>query len=205
MKNIEAILFDLGNTLTASASLVNAFADLAHSPLAFELGLDAEVLLELGKEIDQSIAHLYDGSLHAQPHWLDLWKTATDRHQIDLDTNDVDRLCRAHLSQFVSQCEVQPYSIPLLTFLKAQNIPLALVSNVSGPVEIFEADLQKKGLADFFSATVWSSGVGYRKPDPAIFNIALDTLGVEASNRVLMVGDSEVADIWVATQWGSQR
>ena len=66
---------------------------------------------------------------------------------------------------------------------------------MSGPVEIFEADLQKKGLADFFSATVWSSGVGYRKPDPAIFNIALDTLGVEASNRVLMVGDSEVADI----------
>ena len=64
---------------------------------------------------------------------------------------------------------------------------------MSGPVEIFEADLQKKGLADFFSATVWSSGVGYRKPDPAIF--ALDTLGVEASNRVLMVGDSEVADI----------
>ena len=45
-----------------------------------------------------------------------------------------------------------------------------------------------------------SSVVGLSKPDPAIFRLALDTLGVEAE-RAIHVGDTPAADVegaWAA-------
>ena len=195
MTPFQAILFDLGNTLTASASLSASFADLARFPLAAELGLNAELLPRVGDEIDQSIANLYDGNSTDQPHWIDVWQRATSRHDLNLNCSDVERLCRAHLEHFVSRCRVQPYSVPLLASLQEANIPLGLVSNVTGPVEIFETDLRDKGLASFFAVTVWSSAVGYRKPDPKIFAIALESLSLVPGRHIVMVGDSEKADI----------
>jgi putative hydrolase of the HAD superfamily len=50
------------------------------------------------------------------------------------------------------------------------------------------------GLAARLDAAVFSSGVGKRKPHPAIFERALDELGVAAS-AALFVGDDRRADI----------
>uniref|UniRef100_A0A0A9BGS5 Haloacid dehalogenase-like hydrolase family protein n=1 Tax=Arundo donax TaxID=35708 RepID=A0A0A9BGS5_ARUDO len=44
-----------------------------------------------------------------------------------------------------------------------------------------------------FDAIVVSSEVGFEKPTPEIFKIALDQIGVEASQAV-HVGDDEAAD-----------
>jgi putative hydrolase of the HAD superfamily len=192
---IRAVLFDLGNTLSVSASLSDTFTDLAGSPIAVELGLDDHLMADLGGEIDQSIADLYKGHSTDQPHWLDVWRRPLRRHGIELGSADIERLCRAHLGHFVRSCEVAPHSIPLLTYLREAAIPLGLVSNVTGPVEIFRDDLVRKGLAPYFSTVIWSGTVGYRKPDRRIFEIAIDKLGLEAGPHVAMVGDSEAADI----------
>jgi HAD superfamily hydrolase (TIGR01509 family) len=79
--------------------------------------------------------------------------------------------------------------------LQQAKIPLALVSNATGPVDIFDDDLRHKGLASFFQTVVWSSAVGYRKPHPRIFQAALAGLGLSASPAILMVGDHEQADV----------
>jgi hypothetical protein len=47
---IQAVLFDWGNTLTASISLAESLADLAGSQLATELKLDNRQLSSLGQE-----------------------------------------------------------------------------------------------------------------------------------------------------------
>jgi len=49
-----------------------------------------------------------------------------------------------------------------------------------------------------------SAVVGVAKPDPAIFNLALDTLGVPANGTVLHVGDSLRYDIAGAVAAGLQ-
>ena len=50
------------------------------------------------------------------------------------------------------------------------------------------------GLTDYFQAIVVSEEVGYRKPAPEIFHIALQQLGVTAS-ETLCIGDSLEHDL----------
>lgn len=73
----------------------------------------------------------------------------------------------------------------------AQLYPLVLVSNFYGNINTILADFQ---LADCFSHVVESSVVGVRKPDPAIYQLGVDAIGLPA-DEVLVVGDSFSKDV----------
>jgi putative hydrolase of the HAD superfamily len=192
---IQAILFDLGNTLTKSGSFIEAYQRLETMPHIQAMGLDREALLIISGEIDKIIRELYQKDDYTQPHWFDVWQAAVINSGITLTDDQITALCYAHLQTFLEDCPVEPFAIPLLTTLKEHNIPLGLISNVTGPLELHAANFQRKGLAEFFDVTVWSNAVGIRKPDPRIFQFALDELDLKASKQILMVGDNESADI----------
>ena len=130
-----------------------------------------------------------------QPHWFNVWQQASVAIGLDLSPVEIENLCHAHLKQFVRGCTVKSSSIPLLMSLKEKKIPLALVSNMTGPVELFDKGLEDKGLSTFFDAIVWSSSIGFRKPDIHIFEYALKQLNLKACKEIWMVGDNEQADI----------
>ncbi|XP_062191754.1 uncharacterized protein LOC133895452 isoform X2 [Phragmites australis] len=69
-------------------------------------------------------------------------------------------------------------------------VKLAVVSNFDTRLRKLLKDLN---VSDMFDAIVVSSEVGFEKPAPDIFKIALNKIGVEASNAV-HVGDDETAD-----------
>jgi HAD superfamily hydrolase (TIGR01509 family) len=75
--------------------------------------------------------------------------------------------------------------------LRAAGFKLAVVSNSEGTIEqmLTEVDLRNT-----FDAVVDSAVVGFTKPDPRIFALALDRLGVSPA-EALMVGDSPSADV----------
>jgi putative hydrolase of the HAD superfamily len=195
MKEIQAVLFDLGNTLTRSASLSGSIVGVMDAPITQKLNLGRAQLSRIGIEIDQTINNLYREERLDQPDWRQVWENGAKNVGLDLSSDEVEHLCRAHLTEFVKKCELEPYSISLLKSIQQVNIPLGLVSNVTGPIEIFEKDLREKGLAFFFQVVVWSSGVGYRKPNPKIYEIALESLKLRPGKQIIMVGDSEEADI----------
>ena len=192
---IQAILFDLGNTLTKSASFAEAYRKMETMPHIQAMGLDREALLNLSRELDNIIRELYQKDDHTQPYWFDVWQDAVIKCGIKLTDDQITELCYTHLDAFLQDCPVEPYAIPLLTLLKEHNIPLGLISNVTGPLELHAANFQRKGLAEFFDVTVWSNAIGIRKPDARIFQFALDELNLPASKQILMVGDNESADI----------
>jgi putative hydrolase of the HAD superfamily len=108
-----------------------------------------------------------------------------------------------------------------LRALAALGLPLGVVSNSDGTVQ---SQLRQAGLCYVPDATgttgatgeqappagvpvgviVDSAVVGVAKPDPAIFRIALDALGVPASDTVLYVGDSLRYDVAGAIAAGLQ-
>lgn len=61
--------------------------------------------------------------------------------------------------------------------------------------------LDEEGLVELLEATVCSERVGVRKPDPEIFQIALEALGV-APGDAAMIGDSLPSDITPAKALG---
>ena len=101
-----------------------------------------------------------------------------------------------------------------LRALAVLGLPLGVVSNSDGTVQ---AELRRAGVCYVPAATgepvpagvpvdviIDSAVVGVAKPDPAIFRIALDALGVPASEAVLYVGDSLRYDVAGALAAGLQ-
>ena len=76
--------------------------------------------------------------------------------------------------------------------LRAAGFRLAIVSNSEGTID---AMLTEVGLKAYFETIVDSAIVGSVKPDPRIFQIALERLDVSPSDAV-MIGDLPTADVF---------
>ncbi len=92
-------------------------------------------------------------------------------------------------------------ALATLQELRARDYRLVLVSNVSGPGELFAAALARLGVLELFERAVFSFDVGVRKPDPAIFRRALDPLGCPPA-RAVHVGDMPTRDVLGARRAG---
>jgi putative hydrolase of the HAD superfamily len=98
--------------------------------------------------------------------------------------------------------------------LAALGVPMGVVSNSDGTVQAelrrlgvcYAPDRQAGGHHDGVQVGVIvdSAVAGVAKPDPAIFGIALEALGVPASKTVLHVGDSVRYDVAGALAAGLQ-
>lgn len=88
---------------------------------------------------------------------------------------------------------------PVLDAL-AKRYPLVLVSNFYGNIE---AVLKDFALDNYFQAIIESAVVGVRKPDPAIFALGIEQLGLPAS-QIAVIGDSYDKDIVPASTLGCQ-
>jgi putative hydrolase of the HAD superfamily len=95
---------------------------------------------------------------------------------------------------------VLPGVAEALARLRELGLPLAVVSNWDCALG---DHLERAGLGRFFAAVVGSAESGLEKPDPAIFALALERLGVEPG-RALHVGDHPVLDEQAARAAGMQ-
>lgn len=86
---------------------------------------------------------------------------------------------------------------PVLEQLSSE-YKLVLVSNFYGNIETVLKDF---GLYDCFSGIIESSVVGVRKPDPAIYRLGVEAIGLPAG-EVLVVGDSFSKDVIPAKSVG---
>ena len=86
---------------------------------------------------------------------------------------------------------------PTLDYLY-ERYPMVLVGNFYGNIE---SVLKTYNLDKYFKTIVESAVVGVRKPDPAIFGLGVDALGLKPE-EVLVVGDSVSKDIVPARALG---
>ncbi len=101
-----------------------------------------------------------------------------------------DRHAAALYERVIDPASWTPYpdTVQVLDGLRADGIPTSVVSNIAWDIrEAFDA--AGTGADDY----VLSFEAGVMKPDPRIFQIALDRLGVNAA-ETLMVGDSDEND-----------
>lgn len=86
---------------------------------------------------------------------------------------------------------VRERTVETLEELKARGYRLAIISNADGRVESLLGEL---GLLRHFELVVDSATVGVEKPDPRIFRMALERMGVDARDAVY-VGDVYEIDV----------
>jgi HAD superfamily hydrolase (TIGR01549 family) len=88
--------------------------------------------------------------------------------------------------------------VPALEALGAGGFRLGLISNFEGWLEKMLVELE---VGDHFEVSVISGMEGVEKPDPAIYELALERAGV-SPDRALHVGDAPKLDVEPATSVG---
>lgn len=104
-----------------------------------------------------------------------------------------------------SWARVAPGAVETLRAITDMNVPIAIVSNANGTVE---AELKAlnicqvgAGAGTCVVAVVDSTVVGVAKPDPAIFDFALQAAAVPRE-RAIFIGDSVAIDVAGASRAG---
>ena len=81
------------------------------------------------------------------------------------------------------------------------NVPKCIVSN--GQRVFSELELRFLGLYDYFDFVIFSSDVGYQKPDLRLFMTALKRMGLETEPKsVISIGDSYENELAPAEKLG---
>lgn len=182
---IRAVLFDAGNTLIGldyDRLAGGVSAAVGRRISADDLrarGTEAAAALERGTGTDRERASAY---LEA------LFLLAGVRHE-ELEAVRTEVL-RLHAERHI-WVGVEPGTAEALRRLRADGVRLAVVSNSDGKVD--EA-LRAAGLREHFEVVVDSTVAGVEKPDPRIFAVALEQLGVAAADAVY-VGDVYEVDV----------
>ena len=131
--------------------------------------------------------------------WYEAWFRANG---IDVDGIDIDRLRSLFCVPLDEVSVPAAGAFDAVRWCKGRGLRVVLVSNTlsRGDEEVLE-DWRRFGLDDAIDGVVSSHSVGWRKPNPAIFERAL-AIARARPDEAFHVGDSLIADVWGAKQIG---
>ena len=177
MTAIKAVLFDLHGVVTSSPWA-------AIASVAAASGRDHDELLrfmmgDYDADTDHAWHRLERGEIPITEYFTDLVERAK-AEGFELDFSE--------LRSFGQELQVNGAVVDTIRSLKQRGFKVALVTNnvkeaSSGWRDLLDAD-------ELFDAVVDSSAVGVRKPNPAIFDRALEMLGGVAPAEAVFLDDA---------------
>jgi putative hydrolase of the HAD superfamily len=122
-----------------------------------------------------------------------------DQLAVDTDTaaQVIERLNAAHAQDNLWRL-MFPSTPQVLAELRARGLTLGVISNADGRVTSL---LQAQGIEQFFAVVIDSHHVGVEKPDPRIFQLALEQVKVQPEQAVF-IGDIYAIDVIGAERVG---
>ncbi len=198
---IRGIIFDYGGTIDCRGDHWAVILRMAYATLPMpELPLDE--FIEAYVFAERELAR----TRHIMPehNFLDMLrikarieleylagKGLVDTDRIAAYGEKIAQYCYNHARRCIDDAR------PALDYLHSR-YPLVLVSNFYGNIAAVLADFN---LGHYFNTIVESAVVGIRKPDPRIFKMGVNALGLKPE-EVLVVGDSLTKDILPAESIG---
>lgn len=205
MKNFEALYFDLGGTLIFfDGDWPEVFANTIEtlSKHLKESGLD----IDFNRFMDDFLSRLIDYFEERESEFIEhttaylLRTTLSDWGHPEVSTSVIDTALKAMYS--VSQAHWYPEhdTHETLRTLQEQGYRLAIISNAADDNDV-QTLIDNAKIRSYFELILSSAAIGIRKPNPRIFEIALEKMEI-SNSRVAMVGDTLGADILGAQNAG---
>jgi 2-haloacid dehalogenase len=132
---------------------------------------DAGSMLWRGKQLEYTWLRSLMG------RHVDFWRVTGDALDYALDAHDIsDAALRNDLMQAYMGLDAYPEVSEVLRRLKAAGMQTAILSN--GSPAMLESAVNAAGIADLLDANLSVEDVGIYKPDPRVYQLAVDRLGV---------------------------
>ncbi|MEM1556551.1 MAG: HAD family hydrolase [Candidatus Bathyarchaeia archaeon] len=206
LKNIEATLFDLFDTLLlikkvdediGEKCVRNVYTFLSNNGISVSYEVFRKSYSEVRKQIYER-----PGAELEEPHFcIRLAKTLQNiGFDYDADSPLVRRAAEAYMEELSRYVYLDAEAIPLLQKIRSSGYKTGVISNFSIP-EGARKLIDIHGIKDFLDTIVISGEINRRKPSPEIFIRALNNLGVDASKAVF-IGDTPDIDIEGAKKVG---
>jgi putative hydrolase of the HAD superfamily len=170
---IKAILFDFGQVLNAAVDVAAVAAHRAE--MAAKLGLEPEELWPYLFTGELALAWM-SGRMASEQYWIEILaaKGITDPEDVAAFAAGI----------FKGSEEIHPEMVALLQELHGR-YKLGVISNADWTEEVMRRDfLSQFGLSDLFEVVVTSASSGAAKPDPAIYQLALQRLAVRPEEAI---------------------
>lgn len=183
---MRAVVFDLWETLVPlSPQAVKE----QYRRMAAHLGADETRFVELwrARRAEREIGSLVES-------------TRTVCAELGLRDGDAEGVVALRLEWTRRTLLPRPGALDVLRELRRRNRRIGLITACTDDVEEVWPETQ---LASLFDATVFSCGVGVNKPDPRIYAIGCERLGVEPED-CLYVGDGNNDELRGAERVGMQ-
>ncbi len=199
---VRAVLFDYGHTLIhfderPHAALLDAYRrvnDLLREKLERDVP-QAEVLIEkVSMAVDQEIQRDYAAGRAEEVEIGTLYDASLRQLGLALNPDLIERVMELEQDGWIGSVHVGPDVVPTLEAIRGDGLRLGVVSNAAYLPRLMVGQLKALGLAQYFDAISFSSAIGWRKPHPAIYQDALQQVGVEAAAAVF-VGDRVKEDV----------
>jgi putative hydrolase of the HAD superfamily len=200
-RRFDAVFFDLGHTLVCPhPSFPELFVRVcAEHNVALTLEQVGSLIFEADREIAALQASGGGFSLSMEDSrrfWLSLYRRSLE----GLGRPYPDHLPEALYQRFTDRSiyRVYPDVMPALTALRAGGVRMGAISNWEAWCEELIIELE---LAPLFDFALISGVLGIEKPDPRLFQMALERAGVPAA-RAAHVGDNPDHDCEAARAAG---
>jgi FMN phosphatase YigB (HAD superfamily) len=196
--DIDVVLFDLGGTLVdyPIPRWPVMVGQCAHAVYDYLVSDEGRRRAPPSDVPDPAEAHARRPRALPGAAWPHRVMMALRRVVRSLSGRTLPRLAEACARPVIAPGHLFDDTLPTLRALRDRGYRLGLVSNTpwGTPGYLWTGQLERFSLAPLLEVAVFSSDVGFRKPDPRIFHLALDRMGAEA-DRTLFVGDTPEADI----------
>ena len=204
MRNIEAVAFDLFNTLI-TVDMPSRYASidrLLDSLQAQGVAVHADDFMPVYRDVAK--AFVSEAERLGEETHNGLWvSTALQQLGIDVQPQDprVSEAVEAYFSAFVDNARPLPGTADMLAALKPR-YRLGLLSNLThGPAA--RQILDHVNLSAYFEVLLVSGDLGYRKPHPQAFQTLIEALDVPPAS-IAFVGDDPRTDVQGAFLAGMQ-
>ncbi|HST16755.1 MAG TPA: HAD family hydrolase [Gaiellaceae bacterium] len=188
---LRAVLFDWGGTLV-DFSWSDGLLAAGHRAGLRALAREDEADAFTSRFVDELLPRLAPGDDYA----------GLLRRELAASDEEVDRFLDAEYGVWTPAHALLGSAHALLEALRSRGLRLAVVANGwPEPARLTRRRISELGVAERVDAVVLADEVGWRKPDPRIFEAALAALGVDAAEAV-HVGDSLDADVRGASAAG---
>ncbi|WP_394747246.1 YjjG family noncanonical pyrimidine nucleotidase [Spongiimicrobium salis] len=149
--------------------------------------------------INQAYWKLYrEGKVSKEALRYERLKKSFDAIGFPISDQLINRLAIDYIEELASFNYLFPNTLEILDYLKPK-YRLHIITN--GFQEVQKRKMKNSGILNYFDQIIDSEMAGVKKPDPYIFQLALDSAGV-TSKEAMMIGDNIEADILGAQALG---